>query len=237
MESEAIKDICVLISAYNEEKTIGFIVSELKKKFNTVIVVDDGSTDGTYQLARTGGAVVLQHEVCRGKGAALRTGFEYVQKLKVKAVITMDGDGQHLVKDTKLFVSAYRKKRPDVGIFVGKRMFLAKDMPFLRKLTNMCMSMLISGLSGQFIPDTQSGFRLITVEVLQKMNLFTSHFETESEILIRAAWKGFRISAVPIATVYESEKSKIRPTADTARFFLMLACLFFPFLRRLRNGL
>ncbi|HOL22353.1 MAG TPA: glycosyltransferase family 2 protein, partial [bacterium] len=95
------RDIAVLIPAHNEERTIGELVSELKKKFETVIVVDDGSSDGTGLLAEENGATVLKHSVCRGKGEALKTGFRYILEnlSDISAVITMDGDGQHKVED------------------------------------------------------------------------------------------------------------------------------------------
>lgn len=221
-------EIVVLVPAHNEEKTVGELVKKLKKDFSSVVVIDDGSTDNTSLYAAGEGAVVLKHDKCRGKGAALQTGFRYVIENGFPAAITIDGDGQHPVEDVENFVSAFLRK-PKVGIWVGKRKVVSTSMPFLRRLTNLSMSLLISFLSGQFIPDTQCGFRLIKKEVLEKVTLFTTHFETESEILIKSAWKGFRICSVHVSTVYKDEKSKIRSTTDTARFFKMLIFLFCPF--------
>jgi len=230
-----IKDIAVIIPALNEEKTIGNLVSHLKKIFEKVIVVNDGSTDKTEEIARENGAIVLSHQKSKGKGEALKTGFQFILKENISAVITMDGDGQHLVEDVFKFVEAYRKK-PKVGIFVGKRKILTTEMPFIRRLTNVSMSVIISFLSFQWIPDTQCGYRLIKKEVLEKVKLLTSHFETESELLIKSSWKGFKIYSIPIATVYRGERSKIKPVIDTMRFFVMLLISIFPPAARIKWG-
>jgi glycosyltransferase involved in cell wall biosynthesis len=220
--------VAVLIPAHNESNAIEGLLKQLKRKFSTVIVVDDGSQDGTGKLARENAAVVLTHRQCMGKGAALQTGFRYILENDIPACITMDADGQHLAEDTDVFLNAY-KKRPYVGIWVGKRKIKASNMPPLRRITNVCMSSIISFFSCQWIPDTQCGYRLITREVLEKIHLCTTHFEAESEMLIKASWKGFRISSVLIQTVYRNEKSKIRPLSDTLRFFLMIIGCIIPF--------
>ncbi len=227
-----IKDIAILIPAHNEEKAIGALAAKLKEKYETVIVVNDGSSDRTASCAGESGAVVLTHPVCKGKGAALKTGFEYVVKQGIDAVITMDGDGQHTVEDVSEFEKAYRRNK-NVAMWVGKRKIKGTEMPAIRRLTNISMSLAISLLSGQWIPDTQNGFRLIKREVIEKIRLCTSHFETESELLIKCGWRGYRISSVKISTVYASEKSKINPNADTVRFFKMLLIIIFPPLARI----
>jgi len=222
-----IKDIAILIPAHNEEKAIGGLVAELKDKYETIIVVNDGSSDKTALYAGENGAVVLTHPVCSGKGEALKTGFAYIVKQNIDAVITMDGDGQHTAEDASNFERAYRRNK-NVAMWVGKRKIKGTEMPVIRRLTNISMSLAISMLSGQWIPDTQNGFRLIKSEVIGKIRLSTSHFETESELLIKCGWRGYRISSVKISTVYASEKSKINPCTDTMRFFRMLLIIIFP---------
>ncbi|MCM8762241.1 MAG: glycosyltransferase family 2 protein [Candidatus Omnitrophica bacterium] len=230
------KDITVLIPVHNEERTIGELVSKLKQKFETVIVVDDGSYDKTGLLAEENGATVLKHSICRGKGEALKTGFSYIIKnlSGISAVLTIDGDGQHKVEDVANFEKAYRRNK-NISIWVGKRKVKGTDMPFIRRVTNISMSILISLFSFQWIPDTQCGFRLIKKDVIKDVNLLTSHFETESELLIKAGWKMYRIGSVPISTVYSKEKSKINPTGDTVRFFRMLLIIFFPLLLKVKG--
>ncbi len=222
-----IDDILIIIPCHNEEKTIGLLLKELKKNFKNILVVDDGSSDKTKEIAGKENVWVVSHQFCKGKGEALKTGFEFALKNNFSAVITMDGDGQHLPEEAIKFVEKYRKK-PDVGIWIGKRNIYSENMPFIRKITNLSMSVLISLISFHWIPDTQCGFRLITKDVLKKVKLYTSHFETESEILIKAGLFRFKMKSIPIETVYREEKSKIRPIKDTLRFFRMLIFIFYP---------
>lgn len=229
------REIAVLIPAHNEGRTIGWLVTELKDRFETVIVVNDGSSDRTPFIAEKCGAIVLNHSICRGKGEALKTGFRYIiENLEgISAVLTMDGDGQHRIEDVVNFENAYMRNK-NISIWVGKRKIKGTGMPFIRRLTNISMSLIISLFSLQWIPDTQCGFRLIKRDVIGNVRLLTSHFETESELLIKAGWKRYRIGSVPVSTVYSEEKSKINPTGDTLRFFRMLLVIFFPLLLRVK---
>ncbi|MCL5408553.1 MAG: glycosyltransferase family 2 protein [Candidatus Omnitrophica bacterium] len=220
------EDLGILIPAYNEEKTIGGIVKKLKETFSMVVVVDDGSTDKTSSLAGENGAIVLKHVKRSGKGRALQTGFSFLTGKNVKAILTMDADDQHKVSDIKNFLSAY-KRRPDVDIWIGKRKIKKSLMPFIRRLTNISMSLLISLLSLQYIPDTQSGFRLIKSCILKNQKFRSSYFEMESELLIKSSLKGAGIGSVLIETVYEKQRSKINPIKDTIRFFKMLFFVIF----------
>ncbi|HOV22522.1 MAG TPA: glycosyltransferase family 2 protein [bacterium] len=221
------KEIAVVIPAYNEEKKIGEVVKEAKKLFEKVIVINDGSTDKTEEIAKNQGAIVISHSKCMGKGTALKTAFSYIISEGIPAFITIDGDGQHLISDSENFIEKYKKIKRG-GIFIGKRKMVSTKMSFLRRITNTSMSLLISLLSFQWIPDTQCGYRLIKKDVIEKVKLITSHYETESELLIKASWKGFRIVSVPITTVYRDEKSKIKPGRDTLRFFKMILVIIFP---------
>ena len=133
------------------------------------------------------------------------------------AVITMDGDGQHLPEDLPSFVQ--KAGNSESHILIGNRMDETGKMPWVRIITNKLMSWLISHFAKQKIPDSQCGFRLIKKEVLQKINLVTNKYEIESELLIKAARSGYTIESVPIHTVYLNEKSCIHPFWDTLRFF------------------
>ncbi|MFH1202255.1 MAG: glycosyltransferase family 2 protein [Candidatus Omnitrophota bacterium] len=208
---------CVLIPSYNEEKTIGGIVKKVRALELDVIVVDDGSSDNTEKAAKEAGALVISHPKNHGKGFALRNGFTYTLGQDYEAVITMDGDGQHDVQDIKKFLKA-TESNPQLGVIVGNRMLNTKDMPFIRFLTNIFMSFVISMFSRQEIADTQCGFRLVRRAVLENIRLFTSNFEIESEILIRAGRLGYKISSIPIQTIYLTKSSKISPFIDTFRF-------------------
>jgi len=199
---------------------IGQVVSDARKIIDDVIVVDDGSKDNTAQIAQDAGAIVLKHEINKGKGAALRTGFQYAIEHGYDAAVTMDSDGQHDPSDIHGFLTAIEKIGS--GIIIGSRMNDISTMPAIRKCTNKLTSFASSLLAHQKIEDSQSGFRMITSDVLRTVKLETDRFETESEILIKASKAGFRITSVPIKTIYGEEKSKIRPIHDTYRFLKLL---------------
>ncbi len=218
--------ICVLICAYNEAEKISNVVTEVRGKGLDVIVVDDGSMDDTAKKATESGAVVIRHGKNLGKGAALKEGFRYVLNVpEYEAVITMDGDGQHHPGDIDSFIARYRESSP--GIIVGTRMGQTRNMPLVRYLTNKFMSALLSMTAGQRIPDTQCGFRLISRKVLQGIRLTTSNYELESEILIKAARKGFNIDSVDVETIYTGEQSSIHPVKDGLRFIALMFRVYF----------
>ncbi|OGX07329.1 MAG: hypothetical protein A2Y06_00655 [Omnitrophica WOR_2 bacterium GWA2_37_7] len=210
--------ICVIIPVHNEENAIGDIVGSLVKKKQAVIVIDDGSADRSGKIAKDKGAVVILNENKSGKGYSLRKGFEYAIKEGFDGVITIDGDGQHDVDDFEKFIDFARDNK-DI-VVNGNRMTDSKGMPFIRRLTNKFMSVLISMACKQSIPDTQCGYRYIGSGVLNRLNLSSNQFEIETEILMKAAKNGFKIYSVPIRTIYRNEVSKINPLKDTIRFFV-----------------
>jgi len=211
---------CVVIPTFNESKTISFIVKEIKKRNLDVLIIDDGSRDGTDRLASEAGAKVITHQRNMGKGLSLRSGFQKVISQDYDFIITMDGDGQHRPADIANFIQHYSQNKTEV--IVGNRMNKPKNMPFHRWITNKTMSMVISSVCKTYIPDTQCGFRLIKTSVLREMVFSTSNYEIESELLIEVAKKKYRIDSVPIETVYEGQDSQINPVVDTVRFFRFL---------------
>ena len=211
---------CIVIPSYNEARTIGAITKELKSLGLTVYVVDDGSTDGTAGIAAGQGAVVIAHDKNKGKGASLIEGFDRILKENFDAVLVMDGDGQHATGDVDVFF----KKMAETGadIVIGNRMLDTSSMPATRKIVNRIMSRAISKMCGENIPDTQCGFKLIKRNVLESIKFEFPNFEIESEIILKAARKGYKIESVPIKTVYRDEMSKIKPIFDTIRFLSFL---------------
>ncbi|HGE71214.1 TPA: glycosyltransferase family 2 protein [Candidatus Poribacteria bacterium] len=212
--------ICIIIPGYNESRSIGKVVANARKIIDDIVVIDDGSKDNTAQIAQDAGAYVIKHEVNKGKGAALRTGFQYAIDHSYDAVITMDSDGQHDPDDIPNFL--YSLDKIGSGIIIGTRMGDISTMPLIRRCTNKLTSFTASMIAHQKIEDSQSGFRLITTDVLKTVKLETAGFETESEILIKASKAGFRIISVPIKTIYGEEKSKIKPMRDTYKFLRLL---------------
>ncbi len=213
-------NVCILIPVYNEFKEIGRLVESLKKKGFPVAVIDDGSTDDSGVIAKQKGAVVIRHEKNQGKGRSLQDGFDYVLKENYACVVTIDGDGQHDISDIDQFIT--KANEYPASVITGTRMNNPKEMPFIRFLTNRVMSWIISSLCQQTIPDTQCGFRLISCEVLRELKLTSGDFEIETEVLMKASKKGFKIYSVPIKTIYRGEASKINPLIDTFRFLVYI---------------
>jgi glycosyltransferase involved in cell wall biosynthesis len=209
--------VCVLIPVHNESKNIGRVIKDVLLLGIDVIVIDDGSMDESGRIAREAGATVFRNEVKSGKGYSLRRGFEYLLQNGYDGVITMDGDGQHDVGDLNEFLHMAQVHN---GVVTGNRMANSKGMPWLRLLTNRFMSGLISLACRQNVPDTQCGYRYISVEVLKKIQLKCNGFEIETEIIMKAAKKEFITLSVPIKTIYQGEKSHIHPIRDTVRFFV-----------------
>lgn len=212
--------ICILIPAHNEARTIADVVRKVRAKGLDVVVVDDGSSDDSAALAKEAGATVLVNFQNQGKGFSLQRGFDYIISRDYEALITMDADGQHAIEDIDGFVALFNAERPD--IICGNRMQDHKGMPWVRLLTNKIMSSLISLVCRQKVYDSQCGYRLIRSEVLRHVQLSSSAFEIESEVLIKSSKKKYRIASVPVKTIYGDEVSKINPFFDTARFIIYI---------------
>ena len=213
---------CVLIPAFKEENHIAAVVREVREYCPAVIVIDDGSPDDTARLAAEAGATVLEHVRNQGKGAALQTGFDHARAHGYDLAITLDADGQHAPSDIPAFLQAY--ERTHSPVLVGNRMGNVGAMPWNRRFVNRFMSDLLSRVMGQYVPDSQCGFRLYHRSAFPDgpCDAHSQRFAAESEILLRLALQGRKIGAVAIQTIYGDEKSKVNPFTDTVRFFRML---------------
>lgn len=210
----------VLIPAFNAEATLPALLESLRNRpgIRNIIVVDDGSADNSADAAARHGATVVRHRKNRGKGAALRTGFEMAMAdPDTRAVLTMDADLQHDPADVPGFLDAFRSNA--AKIIVGRRKKLGSGMPFERVLSNAITSFLVSARTGYDMPDSQCGFRLIHREVLERVVVESDGFEAETELLIRAAKLGFRIGWIPVRTVYAGEPSSMT-LWETTKLFL-----------------
>jgi glycosyltransferase involved in cell wall biosynthesis len=213
-----IRRVIALIPAYNEVARVGEVVAQVRPQVDEVIVVDDGSDDGTAAAAEKSGARVLRHEQNRGKGGAIATALDYFGRSDAEFAILLDADGQHDPVEIVKFVETAGREQAD--IVVGTRMGDTGAMPVVRRLTNEFTSWVTSRLARQRIPDSQCGYRLLRRNVLKDLRLSTARFETETEMLIQAARAGHRIISLPIRTIYESgHTSHIHPVRDTIRFF------------------
>jgi len=219
--------LAVVIPALNERHTIGELVCGAVRQAAHVIVVDDGSTDGTAEILAGLPAQLVRHPTNLGKGDSLLTGFRTALSLGAAAVITMDGDGQHRPDDIPLFVEAAR--RSPGSLVLGNRLTDPSKIPRSRYQANTIANFWISWACGYHLEDSQCGFRLYPREALEALKIDERRgrgFIFESEILIDAARQGFRGVSVPIPPLYDEvtrRPSHFRPTADITRIVLMVA--------------
>jgi glycosyltransferase involved in cell wall biosynthesis len=205
-----------VIPCYNEAAHIGAVVAGVRRRLPNVIVVDDGSTDATAELAKNSGARTLSHKKNSGKGAALRTGWKFARELDFKWILMLDGDGQHAADDIPDFFTCAEKTA--VKLIVGNRMGNSDAMPWLRRKVNQIMSKRISRLTGAQLPDSQCGFRLAHLETLLSLPVAANRFEIESEMLAAFLAAGHKVEFVPVQTIYKNAASKIRPLPDACRW-------------------
>lgn len=213
--------VAAVIPAYNEEKHIGDVVRRSRQRLDDVLVVDDGSADQTAERAREAGAEVIVHEQNQGKGETIKTGLRHWLERQFDFVIILDADGQHRPEEIDRFVGAALSPG-EPKLVLGTRMKDVSTMPPVRRFVNRWMSQQISALCGQEIPDTQCGYRLLHRELIPDLLGGAARFDYETEMLIIASRKGFRIDSVPISTVYSDEVSSIHPVRDTIRFFKLM---------------
>jgi len=189
----------IVIPAFNEEKTIGEVVSKAKK-YGSVIVVDDGSSDRTLEIAEKREAVVLHHKVNLGKGAALKTGCDAAILKKAENIIIMDSDGQHDADEIPLFLEELKENK----IVFSKRV-KREDMPLFAKIGNEGLKFVSNLLFNVKINDPQSGFRAFTNNCYSKIRWNVSGYSVENEIIARVSAKKIKYSEIPIKTIYHND--------------------------------
>ena len=209
---------CVLIPCLNEEAAIGRVVQSVLDLGVPVIVVDDGSDDRTPDIVRELPVTLLRHPQRSGKGEALRTGFREALRQGFDAVLTMDGDGQHLASDIPR-IAAAAQRYPN-HIVIGARLLEREQQPKGRRRANAVADWGISWACAQPVADTQSGQRWYPRAALDLVDLPAENFVFEAAILIEASReKGLGVVSVPIASRYQGEfrVSHFSPIRDVAR--------------------
>ncbi len=206
-----------VIPCFNEAGTIAPLVATVSQYLPSVIVVDDGSTDDSSNLASGAGAVVVSHQRNLGKGAALRTGLSLALKQGFEWALTLDGDGQHAPEDLPAMLRCAEQTR--ASLVIGNRMNEARKIPWLRRQVNRWMSRKLSRLAGRHLPDTQCGLRLIHLRTWAVLPLQTERFEVESETLMAFLAAGRRVEFVPVRVIRSRRSSHIHPVADTLRWW------------------
>ena len=209
--------IVALIPSLNAERTLPRVLEEACKQIASVVVIDDGSSDRTSEVARDAGAIVLRHDVNRGKGGALKTGFAWALERGCEGVITLDADGQHLPGEIPKFVRERESSGAD--LIIGGRSHLFGQMLPRRRNANRFSAWCISKCAGVHVPDSQSGFRFYSAELLRAFQLHTDGFDMESEVIVRAGRRGFRIVTIPIELGFVDglSTSHYKPLMDTLR--------------------
>ncbi|WP_461865230.1 glycosyltransferase family 2 protein [Thermococcus sp.] len=207
--------ITVIIPAYNEAGRIGNVLSKIPDFVDEVIVVDDGSTDNTYEVAKSYGVNAIRLERNQGKGAAMRAGIE---KSEGDIIVFMDADGQHrpeeIIKLVKPIVNG------EADFVIGARRVKAQGKrPLYRRLSNIITTRLLRLKLGTYVYDTQSGFRAIRREFMPEIE--TKRYEVETEMLIKAVRKGARVKEVPVSMIYGVETGHFR-FEDILRFLWAL---------------
>jgi glycosyltransferase involved in cell wall biosynthesis len=189
----------VIIPGYNEEKYLGRVLQKVLSQTPRVIVVDDGSRDRTFMIARKYTPYVLRHSVNLGKGAAMRTGCDYAfQELQASAVILLDADDQHDPAELPFFTRQFQK---GAAVVLGVRGDL-KLMPRSKVIANNFASYAIQALFGTYVPDIPSGYKLLTRQAYPRLRWDSNGYEVELEIAARLARFQIPFVSVCIRTIY-----------------------------------
>jgi len=221
----------VIVPTYNNADTLLDVLKEILQYIPKVIVVNDGSTDGTETvLSNTGDdrIDVVAYQRNRGKGYALKRGFLRALDLGYEHAITIDSDGQHLPSDIPEFLKALDEKNG--MILVGERRMPGENVPAKNTFANKFSNFWFKLYTGKKIRDTQCGFRLYPLKKLQKLKFHTRKYEFEVEVLVRSSWNGIEIHSVPIDVYYPPPEKRIthfRPVRDFSRISILNTILFF----------
>lgn len=219
------------IPAFNEESVIADVVKRSMNYVDEVVVYDDGSSDQTSKQARDVGASVIRHEKNQGKGAALKSLFDYVKKKNADVAITIDGDGQFLPEEIEKLIKPILQGEKD--IVIGYRFDENTEMPSYRKAGNKMLDKITNMASELPFRDTQSGFRAYSRKAIESIQFLTDGFGADSEILVDASKKGLRIGEVKVKVLYDidtktSTKNPVSHTGDVIASLIELVALRHP---------
>ncbi|HEX6587791.1 MAG TPA: glycosyltransferase family 2 protein [Longimicrobiales bacterium] len=219
--AELANPIIALIPAYNAAHLVAPVIEEARRHL-PVVVVDDGSTDDTAAVAEAAGARVIRQVPNQGKGAALKNGFRTLLAEGVEAVVTLDADGQHDPGEIPKLLAAWRRDRPEM--VVGARDY--DEMPFVRRLSNKVGRRSIEWALGAEVADNQSGYRVIGRRLMQTMlDSGESGFEFEVWMIVLSVRNGWKMSWVPIRTIYGDQGSHIKPLEHVKGYFRTISAI------------
>lgn len=211
--------VVAVVPAFNEAHAIGDVVRGAAAHVAEVLVVDDGSTDGTAEAARAAGAVVISLPANRGKGSAVRAGLQRLFASDATHALLMDGDLQHRPDEIPRLIAT--AARTGAALVVGEREFKRDAMPPSRYWANVIGSWALSTLMGVPLTDTQSGFRLLSLDAVRELPLCGRGYEIETEMIVKLGKRRAQVVGVPVSAVYNGSRSKLRPVRDTTRNVLL----------------
>lgn len=215
---------CVIIPTYNNHKTIVKIIKDTLAYTDRILVVNDGATDTTAELLKhyENKITVIHLQKNQGKGIALQTAFKKALELGYHIAITIDSDGQHFPEDFALFLDKIGHE-PN-SLIIGARNMNSENVPGGSSFGNKFSNFWFWVETGLKIPDTQSGFRLYPINRMKKIKYFTSRFEFEIEVIVKAAWRGIPVLPIPIQIYYAKGEERVthfRPGKDFIRISLL----------------
>ena len=227
--TQAIRDmfkeanVCVLVPTYNNEQTLAAVLESLLPYTDQLLVVNDGSTDGTPGiLDRFPQIERVSYPVNKGKGYALRTGFKRALELGYDYAITIDSDGQHFAEDLPKFLDKLQD-HPH-AIIMGARNMDQASVPGKSSFGHKFSNFWFKVETGKKLSDTQSGYRLYPIRQLEKLRFITRKYEFEIEVLVRASWAGVEMTEVPVRVFYAEKEKRIshfRPFRDFSRISVL----------------
>lgn len=198
-------NLLIVIPAFNEAQVIERVLTNLPKSIAginnlSVLVINDGSTDDTSKIAQKCGAIVIDHLLNRGAGAATRTGFEYALKYNFDVLVTFDADGQHNPDDIKKLIHPIMTKNAD--LVIGSRLKEKQKMPTDRLFINWIANLTTLAFFGVFSTDSQSGLRAFSRKAIEKIDIVSDRMEFSSEILLEAKRNNLKVTEVPVRALY-----------------------------------
>ena len=216
--------ICVVVPTYNNGGTIRQVLERIMPFCDSIIVVNDGCTDGTHDIlvSLSDRISIIEYGANRGKGYALRRGFEEAERQGFEYAITIDSDGQHYPEDLPLFIAAFQQNKG--ALIVGSRNLKMENMPGKNTFANRFSNFWFHIQTGIELPDTQTGYRLYPLEKLPNLKLLTSRYEAELELLVGSAWRGTDLVPIKINVFYPKAEERVthfRPFWDFFRISVL----------------